>query len=108
MPDGPEAGVAAIRAAITAAGTADVTELATATLADGSEDIDSAAADLAARMPAPLEPLARLAFNYRVVVVARRRRRLPDDRPGALGGEQPQPDPPAPRDDFGDARARGG
>ena len=41
-----------------------MTELAIATLADGSEDIDRAAADLAARLPAPLEPLARLAYNY--------------------------------------------
>ncbi|MFI5285311.1 MAG: alpha-glucan family phosphorylase [Candidatus Dormibacteria bacterium] len=41
-----------------------MTELATATLADGSEDIDHAASDLAARLPSPLEPLARLAYNY--------------------------------------------
>jgi glycogen phosphorylase len=41
-----------------------VTELATATLTDGSEDIDRAAADLAVRLPAQLEPLARLAYNY--------------------------------------------
>ena len=41
-----------------------MTELATATLADGSEDIDRAAADLAARLPSRLEPLARLAYNY--------------------------------------------
>ena len=41
-----------------------MTELATRTLADGSEDIDRASADLAARLPSPLEPLARLAYNY--------------------------------------------
>ena len=41
-----------------------MTELATVTLADGSEDIHGAAADLALRLPAPLEPLARLAYNY--------------------------------------------
>ena len=41
-----------------------MTELATATLADGGEDIDRAAADLAARLPRELEPLARLAYNY--------------------------------------------
>ncbi len=41
-----------------------MSELGTATLADGSPDIDRAAADLAARLPAPLEPVARLAYNY--------------------------------------------
>ena len=41
-----------------------MSEVATATLTDGSPDIDRAAADLAARMPAPLEPVARLAYNY--------------------------------------------
>jgi len=41
-----------------------MTELATPTLADGSEDVDRASADLAARLPAPLAPLARLAYNY--------------------------------------------
>ncbi len=41
-----------------------MTEIATATLADGGEDIDRAAADLAARLPRALEPLARLAYNY--------------------------------------------
>ena len=41
-----------------------MSEVASATLADGSPDIDRAAADLAARMPAPLEPVARLAYNY--------------------------------------------
>ena len=32
---------------------------------DGSADVQRAAADLAARLPEPLAPLARLAFNYR-------------------------------------------
>src|SRR6202034_3527482 len=41
-----------------------VTELATPALADGSGDIDRAAADLAARLPSQLAPLARLAYNY--------------------------------------------
>jgi glycogen phosphorylase len=36
-----------------------------ATLNDGHEDIQRAAADLAERLPAALAPLARLAFNYR-------------------------------------------
>jgi glycogen phosphorylase len=36
-----------------------------ATLNDGHEDIQRAAADLAGRLPAALAPLARLAFNYR-------------------------------------------
>jgi starch phosphorylase len=38
---------------------------ATATLNDGTEDMRRAAADLAQRLPPALEPLARLAFNYR-------------------------------------------
>ena len=32
---------------------------------DGQRDLDAAAASLAERIPAPLEPLARLAYNYR-------------------------------------------
>ena len=36
-----------------------------APLNNGREDIQRAAADLAERLPAPLAPLARLAFNYR-------------------------------------------
>jgi starch phosphorylase len=38
---------------------------ATAIRYDGHEDIGRAAAELAARLPEPLAPLARLAFNYR-------------------------------------------
>jgi starch phosphorylase len=38
---------------------------ATAIRYDGHEDIGRAAADLAERLPEPLAPLARLAFNYR-------------------------------------------
>jgi starch phosphorylase len=35
------------------------------TLSQGSSDVDRAIADLAARIPEPLAPLARLAYNYR-------------------------------------------
>jgi glycogen phosphorylase len=41
-----------------------MTELATPAMCDGAGDIDRASADLAARLPEQLEPLARLAYNY--------------------------------------------
>ena len=84
-----------------------MSDLATATLTDGSPDIDRAAADLAARLPAPLEPVARLAYNYlwswwpggadvfRMIDPDRWERELS------------QPDAPALRDVVGDPRARG-
>jgi starch phosphorylase len=37
----------------------------TTTLADGREDVRRAAAELAERIPGPLAPLARIAYNYR-------------------------------------------
>src|SRR5438477_10648239 len=42
-----------------------MTETMTAPATDGTRDIDAAARDLAARMPASLGVLARIAFNYR-------------------------------------------
>ena len=42
-----------------------MTETITAPATDGTRDIDAAARDLAARMPASLGVLATIAYNYR-------------------------------------------